>query len=64
MILESTIIVLYTVAIVLIFFYALAQLNLLFNYLSAQKKEDDCDVYDLEVLNEVPFVVIELSLLR
>lgn len=60
MILESAIIVVYTIAIVLIFFYALAQLNLLFNYLSAQKKEDDCEVYDLEDLNEVPFVTIQL----
>ncbi|MDO1501556.1 glycosyltransferase family 2 protein [Winogradskyella maritima] len=60
MIFESVIIVVYTIAIVLIFFYALAQLNLLFNYLSAHKKVDDCEVYDLEDLNEVPLVTIQL----
>ena len=35
------IIVIYSLALVLIFMYALAQLNLLFNYISAQKKVDD-----------------------
>ena len=40
MILESIIIVIYTIAIVLIFMYALAQLNLLFNYLSSKKRDE------------------------
>lgn len=60
MILESIIIVIYTIAIVLIFMYALAQLNLLVNYLSAQRKVSDCPKLDLSNPNEVPFVTIQL----
>ena len=60
MILETTIIVIYTTAIVLIFLYALAQLNLLFNYLSSKKANDDCDTFDLSKSDEVPFVTIQL----
>lgn len=60
MILESIIITIYTFAIVLIFLYALAQLNLLFNYLTAQKKEDECEKWDLNNPEEVPFVTIQL----
>ena len=40
MILESLIIVVYTIALLLILLYALAQLNLLINYLAAKKKKD------------------------
>jgi cellulose synthase/poly-beta-1,6-N-acetylglucosamine synthase-like glycosyltransferase len=60
MILESIIIVIYSVALVLIFMYALAQLNLLFNYLSAQKIEDTSVKFDLEDPSEVPYVTIQL----
>ena len=60
MILETTIIVIYSIALMLIFMYALAQLNLLFNYLSAQKKEDKCEQFDLSNPNEIPFVTIQL----
>ena len=60
MILETTIIVIYTTAIVLIFLYALAQLNLLFNYLSSKKADDDCETFDLSKSEEVPFVTIQL----
>ncbi|WP_411766565.1 cellulose synthase family protein [Winogradskyella sp. A3E31] len=60
MILESIIITVYTIAIVLIFFYALAQLNLLFNYLGAQKKQEDCETFDFSNPDEIPFVTIQL----
>jgi len=60
MILETTIIVIYTIAIVLIFMYSLAQLNLLFNYLSSKKANKDCDTFDLSKPDEVPFVTIQL----
>lgn len=59
MILETTIIVIYTIAILLIFMYALAQLNLLFNYISAKKK-DTSETFDLSNPAEVPFVTIQL----
>ena len=46
MIVAYTIIVVYSLALILIFMYALAQLNLLFNYRSAQKKEDTSPKFD------------------
>ncbi len=58
--LQYFIIVVYTIAIVLIFLYALAQLNLLYNYLSAKKKRDRCDTFDLSNPEEVPYVTIQL----
>lgn len=60
MIFNTIIIVIYTVAIVLIFLYALAQLNLLFNYLAAHKKKDKGPKFDLNNPDEVPFVTIQL----
>jgi len=60
MIIEITIIIVYSIALILIFMYALAQLNLLFNYLSAQKKEVNCQQFDLSNTNETPFVTIQL----
>lgn len=60
MIFETAIIVIYTFAIVMIFFYALAQLNLLFNYLTAHKKKNKAPKFDLTNPDEVPFVTIQL----
>jgi len=60
MILETIIIVIYTIAIVLIFMYALAQLNLLYNYLSSKKIIDDCETFDLSNPEEIPYVTIQL----
>jgi len=61
MILESIVIVIYTVAIVLIFAYALAQLNLLFNYLRAgSKKDETIQKFDMTNPNEIPHVTIQL----
>ena len=60
MILEYTILGVYTLALVLILMYALAQLNLLLNYLSSKKKEENVAKFDLSNSNEVPFVTIQL----
>ncbi|HKK12195.1 MAG TPA: cellulose synthase family protein, partial [Flavobacteriaceae bacterium] len=58
---ESFIILVYTVAIILIFMYALAQLNLLHNYLSAKKSNNnDCEKFDFSNPDEIPFVTIQL----
>ena len=54
------IIVIYSLALVLIFMYALAQLNLLFNYIGAQKKVDDSPKFDFLNSNEIPLVTIQL----
>lgn len=60
MIIETIIIVVYTIAIVLIFMYSLAQLNLLINYLSARKKDSNEELFNLNNADEVPFVTIQL----
>lgn len=40
--------------------YALAQLNLLYNYLSSKKKRSTCEKFDLNNPDEVPYVTIQL----
>ena len=40
--------------------YALAQLNLLYNYLSSKKKREDCEKFDFSNSNEIPYVTIQL----
>ena len=60
MILETIIIVIYSISLLLIFFYALAQLNLLFNYLSSKKGENNCPKLDLTNPDEVPYITIQL----
>ena len=60
MILNGIIIVIYSTALILIFLYALAQLNLLFNYLSAQKKQDTAPKFDFSNPDEIPYVTIQL----
>jgi len=60
MILETAIIIIYSIAIVLIFLYSLAQLNLLYNYLSSKKSEKACETFDFSNPEEVPVVTIQL----
>jgi cellulose synthase/poly-beta-1,6-N-acetylglucosamine synthase-like glycosyltransferase len=60
MFLANLIIVIYTIALLLIFLYALAQLNLLFNYFSAKKKQDLSPKFNFSNLDEIPFVTIQL----
>ncbi|MBD0830786.1 cellulose synthase family protein [Aestuariibaculum sediminum] len=60
MIIETTVIIIYSIALFLIFLYALAQLNLLFNYLSSKRSQDNCETFDLENPSEVPMVTIQL----
>jgi cellulose synthase/poly-beta-1,6-N-acetylglucosamine synthase-like glycosyltransferase len=52
----------YSISLIIILFYALAQLNLLVNYLKAQKKKDDGPKFDLDNPDEVPYVTIQLPL--
>ena len=60
MILESIIIVIYSTALILIFMYALAQLNLLLNYLKADKISTKSPKFDLTNQAEIPHVTIQL----
>lgn len=57
---EVALILIYTLALSLIFLYSLAQLNLLFNYIKAQKKEDDCPKFDFSNPDEIPVVTLQL----
>ncbi|NQY04682.1 MAG: glycosyltransferase [Flavobacteriaceae bacterium] len=52
----------YSVSLLIIFFYALAQLNLLINYVRARKKVDTDEILDLSNPKEVPYVTIQLPL--
>lgn len=60
MILEWIVICVYSIALILIFLYALAQLNLLFNYLAARKKTVNCSTFDFSNSEEIPYVTIQL----
>lgn len=60
MILETLVIILYTISLLLIFMYALAQLNLLFNYLTSKKNKDNCETFNFSNPDEVPYVTIQL----
>jgi len=60
MILETTVIIIYSTALLLIFLYALAQLNLLFNYISAHGKETKSQIFNLSNPDETPYVTIQL----
>ncbi len=60
MILETIIMVIYSVALILILMYALAQLNLLFNYLRSKKNQEVCETFDFSNSDEIPYVTIQL----
>ncbi|MDX1472154.1 MAG: glycosyltransferase, partial [Flavobacteriaceae bacterium] len=60
MIIVNLILVLYTIALLLIFCYALIQLNLLFNYLKSKKKQTNLPTLDFTDLDKVPYVTIQL----
>lgn len=56
------VICLYTIALLLVFFYSLAQLNLLFNYLKHKKRETHGPLIDLSKKELVPYVTIQLPI--
>ncbi|OYX25927.1 MAG: glycosyl transferase family 2 [Flavobacteriales bacterium 32-35-8] len=60
MIVETIIIVVYTISLLLIFMYAVAQLNLLLNYLRSKRKKADCESFDFSNPDEIPFITIQL----
>ncbi|PVW17370.1 cellulose synthase family protein [Marixanthomonas spongiae] len=60
MIIEISIVVIYSLALLLIFLYALAQLNLFVNYLRAKKHKKAEPVFDFSNPEEIPFVTIQL----
>lgn len=61
MILETIVMVIYSVALLLILLYALAQLNLLFNYLSSKRKDRSKELkFNFNNPKEIPYVTIQL----
>jgi cellulose synthase/poly-beta-1,6-N-acetylglucosamine synthase-like glycosyltransferase len=60
--LSTFILFIYCFAILLLFFYSLAQLNLLFNYLKSKKKNPNLEQSDFSNDSEIPFVTIQLPL--
>lgn len=59
---DLAIIIIYTLALLLIFIYSISQLTLLVNYLRSKKQEDTSDKYNLDNPREIPFVTIQLPL--
>lgn len=58
---ELFIVIIYTLSLLFIFLYSLAQLSLLFGYLKAKKSNNDnCEVYNLSRTDETPFITIQL----
>ncbi len=60
MVLEYIIIIIYSISLLLILMYAIAQLNLLVNYLKNRNNEDNCPQFDFNNPEEIPFVTIQL----
>ncbi len=60
MIFQTIIIIVYTIALLLIFMYALAQLNLLFNYLASKKSKDNSLSFNFSNPDEIPYITIQL----
>ena len=60
LIISYIIIAIYSIALLLIFFYSLAQLNLLVNYLSYKRQNQTAPKFNLLDPKEIPFVTIQL----
>ena len=54
------IIAIYSISLLLIFFYSLAQLNLLVNYLGQKRQNQTAPKYNLLDAKEIPYVTIQL----
>ena len=59
---DLLVIILYTLALVVIFIYSLSQLHLLLNYFKALKSSDTGEKFEFEANNDYPFVTIQLPL--
>lgn len=62
LVLVYSIITIYTISLLLIFFYSLAQLNLLINYLGNKKRNQEAPKYNLLDPREIPLVTIQLPI--
>ena len=62
LVLSYIVLLVYSIAILLIFFYSLAQFNLLLNYLNSKKNTRTIDKFDFTIANEIPIVTIQLPI--
>ena len=62
LIIAYIIISIYGISLLLIFFYSLAQLNLLINYLGQKKRHQDAPKFNFLDSKEIPFVTIQLPI--
>lgn len=60
--LSYIVLIIYSIAILLIFLYGLAQLNLLFNYLKSKKTRKKHEQFDFTNPNEIPHITIQLPI--
>ncbi|KKM70475.1 hypothetical protein LCGC14_1440410, partial [marine sediment metagenome] len=60
LIISYIILALYSIALLLIFFYSLAQLNLLVNYLGYKRRNQTAPKFNLLDPKEIPYVTIQL----
>lgn len=62
LIIAYLIITIYSISLLLIFFYSLAQLNLLVNYLGYKRRNKEAPKFNLLDPKEIPFVTIQLPI--
>ncbi len=62
LIITYIILTVYSIALLLIFFYSLAQLNLLVNYLGYKRRNENAPKFNLLDPKEIPFVTIQLPI--
>lgn len=58
--LSYIIIIIYSIALLMIFIYSLSQLYLLFSYMKARKDKDSAIIFNLPVESNTPYVTIQL----
>jgi len=59
---DILIIITYSLSLLMIFLYALAQLNLLINYIRSKKECNKCETFDFKDQNNIPKVTIQLPM--
>ena len=59
---DVIIIGIYTICLIVIFIYSLAQLNLLINYLKAKKNTSTAPTFNFNNQDEIPFVTVQLPI--
>lgn len=62
MTMDIAVIIVYTLALLIIFLYSLVQLSLLLNYLKSKKKQDHSPKFDFNNPSEVPNVTVQLPI--